>query len=51
LKTGHDIRVRATGGVRSTVGDFHVDVQLRVELNGDLFFQRSWLERMPRRLL
>ncbi|HLF26258.1 MAG TPA: CocE/NonD family hydrolase [Anaerolineae bacterium] len=47
---GYDTRVQATGSIRSTETDFHVDIQLQVLLNGNLFFQKSWLESVPRRL-
>ncbi|MBN1220993.1 MAG: CocE/NonD family hydrolase [Anaerolineae bacterium] len=48
---GYKIQVRSTGAIRSTATDFHVDVQLVVTLNGNLFFQKSWLESIPRQLL
>ena len=47
---GYDIDVRSSGAIRSTEMDFHVDVQLSVKLNGNVFFQKSWLESVPRRL-
>ena len=50
-ENGYQTRIHATGSIRSTVTDFHVDVQLRVELNGSLFFQKSWLESISRNLL
>ena len=48
---GHETRIRSTGTIRSTATDFHIDIELRVDLNGNLFFQKSWLESIPRRLL
>jgi hypothetical protein len=48
---GYDIRVRSTGTIRSSETDFHVDVQLEVRLNGNPFFQKAWLESIPRRLV
>ncbi len=50
-ENGYQTRIHATGSIRSTVTDFHVDVQLRVDLNGGLFFQKSWLESIPRNLV
>jgi hypothetical protein len=47
---GYDTDIRATGTIRSTQTDFHIDVQLEVKLNGSLFFQKSWLESIPRQL-
>jgi putative CocE/NonD family hydrolase len=48
---GHETRIRSTGTLRSTATNFHVDIELRVDLNGNLFFQKSWLESIPRVLL
>jgi hypothetical protein len=48
---GHETRIRSTGTIRSTATDFHVDIELRVDLNGNLFFHKSWLESIPRQLL
>jgi hypothetical protein len=45
------IEIKATGTIRSTVSDFHVDVQLVVTLNEAPFFEKSWLESIPRLLL
>ena len=50
-KQGYETDIRATGSIRSTETDFHVDVELLVRLNGNLFFQKSWLESIPRQLL
>ncbi len=48
---GYETHIRATGAIRSTETDFHLDVQLQVNLNGQPFFQKSWLESIPRRLV
>ena len=51
VTNGYDARVQTTGTIRSTETDFHVDVQLRVMLNGHLFFHKAWLESIPREWL
>jgi hypothetical protein len=48
---GYQTHIRATGSIRSTATAFHVDVQLTITLNGNPFFQKSWLETLPRHLL
>ena len=48
---GYEIYIRSTGAIRSTETDLHVDIQLRVTLNGNPFFQKSWLESIPRQWL
>jgi hypothetical protein len=48
---GYEIYIQSTGAIRSTENDFHVDVQLRVDLNGNPFFQKSWLESIPRQFV
>lgn len=48
---GYDIYIRSTGTVRSIGNNFHVDIQLVVTLNGNPFFQKSWLESIPRQLV
>ena len=48
---GYAVEVRADGGFRSTVDAIHFDVRLEVLLNGSRFFERSWLESVPRQLL
>lgn len=50
-QAGYKITTRATGTIRSTETDFHVDLQLQVNLNDNLFFQKAWLESIPRLLL
>ncbi|MDX1524007.1 MAG: CocE/NonD family hydrolase, partial [Anaerolineae bacterium] len=47
----YETRIRATGTIRSTESDFHIDVQLQVSLNDNPFFQKSWLESIPRQWL
>ena len=51
VEHGYAIEVRADGGFRSTIDAIHFDVRLEVLLNGSRFFERSWLESVPRRLL
>ena len=48
---GYEIYIRSTGAIRSTETDLHVDIQLLVTLNGNPFFQKSWLESIPRQCL
>lgn len=51
--TEHDYvtDIHASGNIRATATDFHVDVQLLIKLNGNEFFQKSWLESIPRVLV
>lgn len=48
---GSEILVEASGTLRSTATDFHMNVGLRVTLDGAPFFERGWLETIPRRLV
>ncbi|MCB0085323.1 MAG: hypothetical protein KDE47_30495, partial [Caldilineaceae bacterium] len=48
---GYETEIRATGSIHSTVDAFHIDIQLLVHLNGNRFFEKSWLESIPRQLL
>ncbi|MEK7324075.1 MAG: CocE/NonD family hydrolase [Chloroflexota bacterium] len=48
---GYTTEIRSTGSVRCTEAEFIMDIQLRVALNGNPFFQKSWLESVPRRML
>jgi len=48
---GSEILVKASGTVRSTATDFHMNVGLRVTLDGAPFFERGWLKTIPRRLV
>lgn len=50
-EVGYHFEVRTTGTTRSTENDFHIDIQLRVLLNGNPFFEKTWLESFPRQLL
>ncbi len=50
-ESGYHCEVRTSGTTRSTEGHFHIDVQLRVLLNGNAFFEKTWLESFPRHLL
>jgi hypothetical protein len=51
IENGHDVHVQSTGSIRSTETDFHLDVQLHIRLNGNTFFQKSWLESIKRNLV
>ena len=51
VERGYDIEIRSTGTIRTTETDFHADVQLQVTLNGNSFFEKAWLETIPRRLM
>ncbi|HET9614472.1 MAG TPA: hypothetical protein VFP22_06645, partial [Candidatus Limnocylindrales bacterium] len=48
---GREIDVEASGTVRTTAAEFHMDVALRVSLDGAPFFERAWRESIPRRLV
>ncbi len=48
---GYKIDIHASGTMRATQTDFHIDVQLRITLNGSEFFSRSWIESIPRNLV
>ena len=48
---GSEIRIEANGTIRTTATDFHMNVGLRVTLGGAPFFERGWLETIPRRLV
>lgn len=48
---GYEIEILASGTIRATQSDFHIDIQLQVLLNGNPFWNKSWLESVPRRLL
>jgi hypothetical protein len=45
---GYEVKALATGSIRADEHSFHIDVALRVLLNGSPFFQKSWLESVPR---
>ncbi len=46
---GYDIDIRAAGTIRTTATHFHIDIELQVKLNGNQFFQKSWLETIARK--
>jgi predicted acyl esterase len=48
---GYETHIRSSGTIRSTASDFHINIELLVTLDGNTFFQRSWLESVPRQLL
>lgn len=48
---GYMTDIRSTGSVRCTEAEFIMDIQLQVVLNGNPFFQKSWLESVPRRMM
>jgi hypothetical protein len=48
---GSEILIEANGTVRTTETDFHMNVGLRVTLDGAPFFERGWLETIPRQLV
>ncbi len=43
--------VESSGTVRTTATDFHMTVDLTVALDGEPFFERTWSETIPRRLV
>jgi hypothetical protein len=47
-EAGYQVEVRSSGGLRCSQTQFVADIQLRVLLNGNVFFERSWLENVPR---
>jgi hypothetical protein len=48
---GQAILVESSGTTWTTADDFHMDVALRVTLDGAPFFERDWQETIPRRLV
>jgi uncharacterized protein len=50
-ENGSEILIEANGTVRTTATDFHMNVGLRITLDGAPFFERGWLETIPRRLV
>jgi hypothetical protein len=48
---GHAIEIRATSLQTSDAEAFDLGVDLAVDLDGERFFERSWQERIPRRLV
>jgi hypothetical protein len=51
IEHGYDVHIHSTGSIRSTETDFHLDIQLLVKLNDNIFFQKSWLESVKRNLV
>jgi len=51
IEHGHDVHVHSTGSIRTTETDFHLDIQLVVKVNENVFFQKSWLESIKRNLV
>jgi uncharacterized protein len=50
-KDGHRIVVTADGTTVATTTAFEMDVRIRVELDGEPFFERDWREEIPRDLV
>jgi hypothetical protein len=48
---GSEILIEANGTIRTTATDFHMNVGLKVTLDGAPFLDRGWLETIPRRLV
>ena len=48
---GHDIDIRARGGITGDAATFDVRVELEVQLDGEPFFERAWQESIPRLLV
>jgi putative CocE/NonD family hydrolase len=48
---GSEILIEASGTTSSTATDFHMNVALRITLDRAPFFERGWLETIPRRLV
>jgi hypothetical protein len=51
VEHGYEIQIFSTGTTRTTLEHFHIYVQLRVLLNGNEFFKKTWLESVPRYLV
>ncbi|MGH2477873.1 MAG: hypothetical protein ACRDIL_21705, partial [Candidatus Limnocylindrales bacterium] len=45
------IEIRATSRQTSTATDFELSVDLKVDVDGQRFFERSWSELIPRHLV
>ena len=46
-----DIHSQSTDSIRKMETDFHLDIQLAVKFNGNIFFQKSWPESIKRNLV
>jgi len=51
VEHGYETHIRTTGTIRSTASNLHVDIELQVDLNGNPFFRKSWIESIPRQLI
>lgn len=50
-RAGHLITVVADGGIETSATAFDMTAHLKVDLDGELFFERTWREAIPRDLL
>ena len=50
-ENGSEILIEAHGTLGSTETDFHMNVGLKVTIDGAPFFERGWLESVPRGLV
>lgn len=50
-RAGHLITVIADGGIETSTTAFDMSAHLRVDLDGEPFFERTWREAIPRDLL
>jgi hypothetical protein len=48
---GADVLVESDGTIRTTATDIEMTVHLRVQLDGEPFFERDWRETVPRQLV
>ncbi len=45
---GEQVDAVSQATIKSTAADFNVDIELRVEIDREPFFQRQWVETIPR---
>jgi hypothetical protein len=50
-RAGHRIVVLADGGIDASPAAFDMTAHLKVDLDGEPFFERTWRESIPRDLL
>lgn len=50
-RAGRGIDIDVDGALSSTATDSRWDIELRVTLDGEPFFEWSWSEAIPRRLV
>lgn len=50
-RDGDKIEIVAESSIRGTADAFHILIHLTVTKNGTLFFQKTWMESEPRKLL